>query len=219
MLSYAEVLALYRPLSVFDRTRKHLGLKRRIVVDFERPVNALQPLPAETFREVVFERYEEERRPGVSLTSATTSQLIVDTAGFVPFGTDDVKTAESDDLFLFGIGNFFVFFEVFAIFVSDFFLLFGYILNIRSRNVYHVVGIAVVAEVLYSHEFGVTAEQYIRSAPRHVGGYRNRAFLTRLSDNFRLALMVLCVKYVVFDLVFDQPAGNLFRFLYRNRTY
>src|SRR5256885_3576350 len=60
-------------------------------------------------------------------------------------------------------------------------------------------------EVLAREEFGVAAEEYVRAAPRHVRGNRDRALASGLRDDLGLALVVLGVEDVV--VVGDAPVA------------
>ncbi len=53
-----------------------------------------EAVAAEKAHQVIFEREEEDRRAGVALTAGASAQLAVDPAGFVPFGTDNMQTAD-----------------------------------------------------------------------------------------------------------------------------
>ena len=63
------------------------------------------PLAREDAHEVVFEREEEARRAGVALAAGAAAELVVDAAGLVAFGAEDVKAAGRDDLIVFGFGG------------------------------------------------------------------------------------------------------------------
>ncbi len=78
---------------------------------------------------------------------------------------------------------------------------------------------ALLAHTLFGEILGIAAQKNIRSASRHVGCDCNRIKSARLRDDFRLALVVLCVKNVVLNAVSAQKTGNFLRFFNRNGTY
>ena len=59
----------------------------------------------------------------------------------------------------------------------------------------------------------VAAQNDVGAAPGHVGRYRHRAGTPGLGDDLRLPLVVLGVQHLVFDLLFLQLAGQVFRHL------
>ena len=67
--------------------------------------NGFHSVAAENTRDVVLHRNVEHRAARVALTSATASQLVVDTSAFVAFRADDAQTAECDNLFFFLVAN------------------------------------------------------------------------------------------------------------------
>ena len=54
----------------------------------------------EDAHQVVFQRQIETARTGIALTAGTAAQLVVDTAGFVALGADDVQSAGGEHLVL-----------------------------------------------------------------------------------------------------------------------
>ncbi len=55
------------------------------------------PLAGEDAHEVVFEREVEARGAGVALTAGAAAKLVVDAAGLVALGAEDVEAAGVDD--------------------------------------------------------------------------------------------------------------------------
>ena len=95
-----KVAAFYLLLRALYRLGKHSG-SQSFFLHSEFIHNALNSLSAEETHQIVLQRYEELRLTRVSLTTGTTSELIIDTSGFVSFRTDDAKTAELSYLLLF----------------------------------------------------------------------------------------------------------------------
>ena len=52
---------------------------------------------AKDAHQVVVERQEENAGTGVALATGTTAKLVVDTAGFVAFGTENMQSAQIHD--------------------------------------------------------------------------------------------------------------------------
>ena len=86
MLSYSEVSALDSTLCVFDTARKHFRLQALVFLYLENLIELFHTLTAETPCKVVFKRYKEYRSARIALTTASATELVVDTARFVPFG-------------------------------------------------------------------------------------------------------------------------------------
>src|SRR5436309_12519811 len=61
----------------------------------------LHALAAENSEQVVLQREIKTGASGIVLTSRTTAQLIIDAPGLVTFGSQDVQSAECDDLVVF----------------------------------------------------------------------------------------------------------------------
>ena len=95
-----KVAAFYLLLCALYCLGKHSG-SQSFFLHSEFIHNALNSLSAEEAHQIVLQGYEELRLTRVSLTTGTTSELIVNTSGFVSFRTDDAKTAELSYLLLF----------------------------------------------------------------------------------------------------------------------
>jgi len=59
-------------------------------------------LAAEDAHQIVFQREEKTRRAGIALASGAATELIVNAAGFMALGAEDVQAAERDDFIVFG---------------------------------------------------------------------------------------------------------------------
>ena len=60
--------------------------------------------PREDAHQVVFEREIEARGAGIALAAGAAAKLVVDAAGFVPLGAEDVQAAGGDDFVVLGFG-------------------------------------------------------------------------------------------------------------------
>ena len=80
VLTDTEVVLLYLTLRAFDRPRHHTGLDHFAFLQSHSVHQSGDPFRTEQPHQVIFQRYEEQRRTGVSLTSGTSAQLTVDPA-------------------------------------------------------------------------------------------------------------------------------------------
>ena len=92
--------------------------------------------------------------------------------------------------------------------LADLFRLFVDVLNIHAgRELYRIVFHALFAEAFLREIFGIAAQQNIRSAPRHVGGYRDRSRLSGAGDYVRFRFVVFRVQHSALDTEFAQFVG------------
>ena len=77
-------------------------------------------------------------------------------------------------------------------------------------------GQLVLQAIIARHGFGIAAQQNVGSAAGHVGRNRDRAFASRLRDDFRFALVLLGVQNLVRDARFLQQVRQMLRFLNGN---
>ena len=96
-----EVLRLRLVLRGLDAPGNHLGFQRQIL-GVKRRIHK----PGYERRHVlhhqrVIHSQVETRFPGVTLTSRTPAQLVINTASIVTFGAEDVESAQVNDLFVF----------------------------------------------------------------------------------------------------------------------
>ena len=94
-----EVASLYLLLSVFDGLGKH-PCGNRLILHAELIHHILNSVAAEKSHQIIFQRDEELGLTRVSLTSGTTSQLIVNSSGLMPFRTYYAKSAQISHLLL-----------------------------------------------------------------------------------------------------------------------
>ena len=95
-LADVEVEALDAALGGLDRPRHEARLDRDVVLEAEPLHQPGDPLAGEALHQVVFERQVEARRARVALASGAAAELVVDPAGVVAFGADDVEPARLD---------------------------------------------------------------------------------------------------------------------------
>ena len=79
-------------------------MRTLVLVDAERIHHVLNALRTEQTHQIVLERNIEAGLAGVALTAGTAAQLVVDTAGLVALGAEDIQTASRAHLFRVCVG-------------------------------------------------------------------------------------------------------------------
>ena len=145
------------------------------------------PLAGEDAHQVVFERQVEAAGARIALPAGAAAKLVVDAAGLVPLGADDVQAAHLGDLA--------------ALFLH---LLLG--LDLLDGALPHVFGHVEAGGILVlepgpGQGLGVAAEDDVGAAAGHVGGDGDGADAAGLGDDLRLAAgeLRLGVEQLVLD--------------------
>ena len=215
MFADVEVGAFHTFLRLFDHSGKHVVFQRDVFIEH---VDALQhpfqTFPAEQTDDLVLKGEEEAGGTGVALTGGTAAQLVIDPAAFVPFGTDDMQTAQCPDL-----QHVFIIFNIFpdGFFIDAVFrrihLHDGMIAFLNS----HVVGIlpelgkdpvGISKDVF----FQFTAQLDVDTAARHVGGDGDSTEGAGFGDDHTFLVMLTGVEYLVGDAAVGsfQQTGVVF---------
>ena len=92
MFTNTEVVFFYLLLCSFDTFRDHWSLNSFTFLKAKTVHYARNTLRCEQTHKLIFERYIENRRTWVSLSTSTTTQLTVNTTAFVSFCTYNCKT-------------------------------------------------------------------------------------------------------------------------------
>ena len=95
VLAGLEVLRLDLALRVGDRAGDALVLDRHVVGDLQHLEHPVDPVGLEQPHQLVLERQVEPGLARVALTTGPAAQLVVDPAGLVPLGPDDVQAASA----------------------------------------------------------------------------------------------------------------------------
>ena len=95
VLTDAVVILLHLLLSILDSIAELLGDKHIVILESHGGEHLRHTIRAEEAHQLILQRDKEDGRPGVPLTSCTTTQLAVDTTGLVSLSTDDSETARS----------------------------------------------------------------------------------------------------------------------------
>ena len=93
VLADVEVARLDLLLRLLERLVDPGVDDRLALLQAETLEHAVETIGAEDPHQIVFQRQEELRAAGVALTAGTAAQLVVDAAGFVALGADDVEAA------------------------------------------------------------------------------------------------------------------------------
>ncbi len=103
-LTRLEVAALHGLLGLLDRSGEHLGVQRRILFHLERVHHAHNTLRTEQTHDVIRHGEIEAALARVALSAGTAAQLVVDSAAFMPLGTENEEPTGRLDLFGLGRG-------------------------------------------------------------------------------------------------------------------
>ena len=164
----AEVAALDRLLRIFNAVGKHFGLQTGILVLAENAVDLFQSLAAEPLDQVVFQGDKEDGDARVALTAASAAELVIDTAGLVPLGTEDAQAARRDDGFLFLVRFRLILIVERIIHGAVFFaLLLRFALQLAYEVASSIMSCStpLFAHALFGEILGIAAQQDIRAAP------------------------------------------------------
>ena len=176
LLTHIEVAAFDFALGAFDLTGQQAMFDRYAALGSKTIQDGGGAIQGKQAQQRVFKRKIEAAGTRVALAAGTTTQLVVDTAAFVAFGTDNVQTTGFQYALVVGFP---------AVFQGlDARLFFFLAKQFISQN-----GIALM--------FHITAQHNIGTATGHISGHGNHAGFTRLRYNQRFALVFFGVQYVV----------------------
>ena len=169
--------------------------------------------------DVVLHGDVERGAAGVALPAASASQLVVDSSAVVTLGAYDAQSAELHHLLVLRVALHLVFGVVLPVLLPRLPDLVADAVDMGGRHLYDIEGIPFPLKPRLGEIIRVAAQHDVRAAPRHVGGDGHRADLARLSDDFRLVLVVLGVQdLVAYALAFEQ-IGKLLGFLHAHRAH
>ncbi len=123
------------------------------------------------------------------MTARTTTQLVVDTTGFMSFSPDDVQSSGSNHLLPFFIALLFEFFQSLCVFRRSF-----------------------ISSNFLRHDLWVTTQFNISSTTGHICCNRDRTFTARLGHNVGFAFVMFSIQDFMFDAFFFKPRAQKFRF-------
>ncbi len=111
----------------------------------------------------------------------------------MPLSADDEQAAQRADFFRLGRNLRFIFIKQFAINDARVEHFLRHRHGRTDRKSYDFFVIAIFLHFLTRHEFWVSAEHNVGSAPRHVGRYGNLSQTSRARDDFRFFFVILGV--------------------------
>ena len=197
LLADLEVVGLDPLLGVLDGAGDEAVLDRLALLHADLAHQPADAVRAEDPHQVVLEREEEARGPGVALAPGAAAQLVVDAAALVALGADDVQAARGDHLLV--------------LLVRD-----GAELG-EDLLVGAPLG-PLRGEALAGERLGVAPEQDVGAAAGHVGRDRDRGVAAGLGDDLGLALVVLGVEHLVADPLALEQGREVLGLLDRDRA-
>src|SRR5699024_8413288 len=205
VLADLEVLRLDLTLGGSDRLADHAGLDRLVVRDAQLIHERLEARAGAQAQQVVLQAPVEAGHARVSLTPRTSTQLVVDTAGLVAFGTEHIQTAHLDDLLV-----------LFLVVLGGLFQRFGPGLLVLLGGLERAQ--ATGLEFLVGDELGVASEHDVGTTAGHVGGDGDRTELAGPGDDRCLTGVILGVEDLVLDALAFEHVREQFGLLHAGRT-
>ena len=201
VLADVEIAFFHLFLGGLDTARHHAAFDGLARLHAEAREDAFDPIAREDPHQVVFERQIKPAGARVTLPTGAAAELIVDAAGLVALGAEDVQAAHFGDK---------------AAFLLHLFLGFDPLhqgLPLSFRDVQK--GGVFVLEAGPGHGFGVAAEDDIGAAAGHVSGNGDGADAAGLGDDLGLVLskLGLGVEQRVLDAAALEHGAELFRFV------
>ncbi len=230
VLAGLEVLRFDRLLRGLDALGDHARLDGNALLHAEALEQVGDPLLGEDAHQVVFQREIKARGAGIALAAGASAELVVDAAGLVALGAEDVQAAGGDHFLMFGVGLGLVAVEHFQPVVGRDNVLVAAVVPLGHVGIVDTglhfalrrtqrLGRSLLHAFLLGHEFGIAPKQDVGAAAGHIGGDGNRAFASSLSDDLGLALVVLGVQNDVLDAFFLEKLRKPLGFLDGGRAY
>ena len=103
ILADIEVTPFYLALGILDGAGHPTVLDGLAVFQAQRTHHAADTIRSEDTHQIIFHGQEETGVARIPLTARTTTQLVINAAGFVTLGTDDVQASGFHDLVMVGL--------------------------------------------------------------------------------------------------------------------
>ena len=218
ILTNTEVSAFYLLLRRFDNLGQGLTFNRCIFIDIECPHQVFQTVTSKYTHQVIFDRQEEPAFTFITLTTRTTTQLVINSSGFMPFCTQNIQTACFLDRHCFFLDFLTEFAVQFLIFFSgcQYFFIVG--IGVTDGFCDDFFRICFLPHFCSCQKFCITAQHNIRTTTSHVGCNGNCTQLTSLCNNFCFLCVILRIQDFVLDTLLLQHCGEQFGFFNGNRT-
>ena len=168
LLAHVEVSRFNFLLGLLERLVNPTMDNRLTLFEAETLQHTVHAFRAENPHQIVFERQEKFGGARVALTSGTATKLVIDASAFVTLGTDDIKPASLQNLFLrpFDLGP-------------------------ESLDLCRV---RIVTQFQRNPHIGIATKLNVGTAARHIGRNRYRSGLTSLGDNCGLLLVEASIQ-------------------------
>ena len=211
-----EVVAFNLCLCLLDEARDHAALQRHIFFHAHHFHDFRHAVCCKAAQQFVVESEEETRLTRVALAPRTTTQLVVDTAGLVAFGADDVQTSQRyhsfvvlltlahlllQQLVLFFLGH------VFNVLLDSLFFVCLLVFGPRWHFTDIVDLLGVLAQDAVEVALGIAAEQNVSTTTSHVRSNGDASAATCLCHDLCLTRVILRVQYVMGDALPIQFFG------------
>jgi len=149
--------------------------------------DGFQPIPGENTQQGIIQGQVEAGRTRIPLTPGPAPELVVDTPGFVAFGTDDVQTSSGQHLVVTGLPG--------------------------GLDGLHLLGLFCVGQGFVSLNLGhllihIAAQHDVRAPAGHVGGDGNHPGLPGFRHDIRFPGVLLGVQHLVGQLFLIQQLGQ-----------
>ncbi len=205
VLADLHVLLLDLRLSALDRPGDHLVLDRHVVGQAHGGHDALDHGGVEAPHQLVAQRQVEARLTRVTLTTGATPQLVVDAPRLVPLGAEHVEAAGLQDRLglLLALGG-----DLLQHLRPGGLVLLGVLHRVETAVAQHLVG----------DDVGVATEHDVGASTGHVRRDRDRASAARLSDDERLAVVLLRVQDLVRHTALEQQLRQVLGLLDARRA-
>ncbi len=191
VLADGEVVALDLLLGPLDGLGDHRVLNGHALGHPDAGHQSLDAVASENPHQVVLEAQVEAGRSGIALAPGPAAELVVDAAGFMTLGAENVESAQTDDA---------------VVFLADGFSGLG-------PGVFELFGLrlgrvdAGAAKGFPGDGLGISAEENIDAAAGHVGRDRHRSRPAGLGDDPGLLLVILGVEDDVLDALAPELAA------------
>src|ERR1019366_1403719 len=173
-----EILGFDGLLGFANPVGDHLGFDGDIFFHAEAEHEVLHFLAAENAQQIVLEGEEEAGGAGIALAAGAAAKLVVDAAGLMALGGDDVQAAERDHFVMFQVGKRLIGGkELVPDIAADTIelLVVGEVVKVLvghepSLFLAQALGDLLLEALVLGHELGVAAGQDVGAAAGHVGG-------------------------------------------------
>src|SRR5258707_538278 len=144
---------------------------------------------------------------------------MIDAAGFLAFGAQDVQAADASNFVVVARGVGFIAGKNLTPLIGGHGVLVAGVIPERTIGVVHVgahlalrgaqrLGNSLLHTFLLRHEFRIAAKKNVGTAAGHVGGDSDHAFASGLRNDFSFALVILGIQDDVLDSLLLQQFGE-----------